>query len=429
MKQLLRLKLGVLALLLGMGTTYAEIVSIGSTIQKEGYGPYYLYPEFTYDGKTQIYMEVGNSNSSDPEKIAIYDEAFRHIKTLNVPTCPAVTAKYSYQNAVHGPVGVSIGGTFEYEMARFPSVDDVYNYIDRQWEEVKENGEIRFYYNGPSSEFENFYLCYEGYGKKYPKNYYLVKETGLDGQEKYCLMDVVVEYNSEGYGFVCYGEPEEKTETITPGYIELDIQTDYSRDLDSAPVTQTLFNSDEAYEFIVSDYSLINYNVENEDYKATGKYLAITGFKVVSENGNTVATMNFPSGMYGYGDPQLFITSAGNFLIVVLNNDSGERFVVTYKVENSGSGIRQIGSPVQCGMKVNPTAPTRGSLVNVSFAPAESGTRLNVVGTDGRCVFQCALDEGVTSSQIETGRFSSGIYVVVLEDSKGTRESCKIIIR
>lgn len=47
MKQLLRLKLGVLALFLGMGTTYAEIVSIGSTIQKEGYGPYYLYPEFT----------------------------------------------------------------------------------------------------------------------------------------------------------------------------------------------------------------------------------------------------------------------------------------------------------------------------------------------------------------------------------------------
>lgn len=210
--------------------------------------------------------------------------------------------------------------------------------------------------------------------------------------------------------------------------MELNCQNDYSRDLDDVTVTQTLFNTDDEYEFLAADYGLVNKTYETPDFRESGDRIVQTGFSVISENGSTIASVKFPSGMFGYVD-DLFVTSAGNFLVCNLENQAGEAYIVTYKVDNGGGGINLVGAPVKVGMKVTPTATTRGTSVNVSMAPAEKGTRLSVIGADGRRVFGCNLESGATSATVETGRFSSGIYVVVLEDSKGTRENCKIIIR
>lgn len=173
MKLFTKVGFGALLLLLGMGSAMAEITSTGTPIKKEGYGPYYIYPSFTYDGRTQFYVEIQGPNPAfydEYEKVGIYDAGFSHIKTLDVPTFPTLTTTYSYQPAINGPIGVVENGSFYAMPVEINDKEEAWRYLEytQDWKEVEENGETRFYFNEDSDRINDFYFYYGLFGRKYP---------------------------------------------------------------------------------------------------------------------------------------------------------------------------------------------------------------------------------------------------------------------
>ncbi len=431
MKQLIRTGLGLLTLLLGVGSSPAAIIDTGVSI-KDGngtYGPFFLYPDFTYDRQSQFYCEIGDGKGYT-EEVIIYDADFNYVKSLTAPTFPILTASYSYQPALKGPKDVTVSNVDERWMQSLTSIEEAQEYLGSDWVKVQEGDEIKFLYNGEDEwNQKNYYYAFDAYGKKYPTTYYVVRDSDPDSSWAYDLVLVDVRYTYTEYGFLGYGVAEERTDTHKSDPYSLYTQTYYSRDLSSVLVSQTLFNTDEAYEWFFKTHKIVDYSIETENYKEYGQKIVETGFKAVSENGSTIASVEYPAGMKVYNSPDLYVSTEGRFIVVGLEDETGDRYSVVYKVDNGSSSIRQVGAPVKTGMKVSPTAPARGTTVNVTLPPTERNTRLSLVGADGRRVMQRTLETGATDAQIETSGLPAGIYVVVLEDAKGPRENCKIIIR
>lgn len=190
-------------------------------------------------------------------------------------------------------------------------------------------------------------------------------------------------------------------------------------------LTQTLFNNDEAYEWIEPKLSVID--TEN------GQEAVVSGFRVLSDNGNVVIDEDFEN--YNYqSDPELYPlciipTDSGVYMLITLDyNDLNEGKTLIYKIEPESSSVKQVA--VHRNIRVNPSAPHRGTAVNVDLGePAGNNTKLSVVNMSGRTIVTQNLTQGSTEAVIDTYRFEPGVYVVVLNNGESERETTKIVVR
>jgi hypothetical protein len=189
-------------------------------------------------------------------------------------------------------------------------------------------------------------------------------------------------------------------------------------------VTQTLFNNDAKYEYLMSV-------VEKVDGYSRG-----TGFKVKSENGTTVASVKFPEGyvLYSLSDNDAYLLELDgvNYIIIKVyrpNHEEEESYYynLVYKIESSTSSVKQVGAPIK--VKVFPTIVERGEMINVALPEIGANTgAINVVSTLGAVVFNQKVEAGTSQASIDTSSLQRGLYIVTIDNGK-TRESTKIIIR
>lgn len=219
-----------------------------------------------------------------------------------------------------------------------------------------------------------------------------------------------------------------------PEYIYLVPSNCYGTE--SFQLTQTLFNNDAAFEWIVISYTTVDYfetgSYNWSDWKSEGQKIVANGFKVISQNGSTLAEITIPDSDSRYLDFDLYQTDAGTFLFVEysVKKDEGytEDYYQVYKIESETSSIEPVGAPRKVG--VSPTTPHRGTPVNVSLGePVDNGSKLTVVSVAGRTAFVQDLKPGSTEAVIDTNRLERGVYVVVVDDGKTKREATKIVVR
>ncbi len=72
-------------------------------------------------------------------------------------------------------------------------------------------------------------------------------------------------------------------------------------------ITQTIFNSDDKYEYLMPVISIVNDSFEEDrdgdgviDYRGSATTPKMTGIKVVSESGEVLQTINFPDGFTSF---------------------------------------------------------------------------------------------------------------------------------
>lgn len=226
------------------------------------------------------------------------------------------------------------------------------------------------------------------------------------------------------------GAPFEETESARPTPERMYPRSELSSDVDAIYLTQTLFNNDELYEWIIPTFESIPVSYEEEYSKIEGNRVMCTGFKVMSENGSTVASVTYPAEFISVfsPDPEIYLVGDECYLLADVGTLDGEEYYLAYAISKTTGRLEMVGEAMK--VKVSPTAPRRGTPVTVNLTGHTTGNcTVTVVSTDGRVLLSRNIEQGTTSTDINTDRFHQGMYIVNVSDGNTTHEATKIVIR
>ena len=169
--------------------------------------------------------------------------------------------------------------------------------------------------------------------------------------------------------------------------------------------TQTLFNSDNRFEYI----SRVN---DGNGY--------IVRFDIIADNGNVVNSFG------NFGERQcssanlVFIQIGGNSYLIVFLNDGNS--IEWYRIDRQTQRINRVeGLP----FNVFPSVADRDSYITVQFEDGATATELQVVDAHGRTLQRIPVAQGQQEVKVSARNLQSGINFI------GDRRhgSAKIIVR
>lgn len=197
--------------------------------------------------------------------------------------------------------------------------------------------------------------------------------------------------------------------------------------------TQTLFNTDEKYEYIrckCTTYSDRLIGEEDRDgdgiadtrsFRSGYEYV---GIEVVSEDGNVIAS--FDAGDTEGGD---LIIWGGKRYLRFYDYSGEENAYKFYEINPNGSGITRASSAAF--MHILPAMPKKNTSVTVEFGEesVKKGGQLMITDMNGRTVYRNAVAPGETSVRVPLRRMESGVYNVTLTNDGKKMETSKLIVR
>lgn len=295
--------------------------------------------------------------------------------------------------------------------------------------EKKETSEAVFFYL--SNDY--YYYRYEVYAYQYPQYYYR-----LDKSTSY-LYECNDDYREKNSYSVAWTEKrEDYTQNITPLRIDI-MQQD-----NNAHLTQTLFNTDAAYEYLLPVYSVetvaeydgaTGYDeVKGKEMvieKISGTMLRMSGVKVVDDTGATVATFTFDSNFsLSNSSPDVFDLGGKKYIAFsgYIQKSAGESVsaMVIYSIDSETSAVRQVA--METGMRVNPTIAHRSDMITVSLEGDSNKVRkVRVVNAAGKTVKVVNVPAGQRSIQLHANELSNGLNIVNVEGEAAN--TCKVIVR
>lgn len=118
-------------------------------------------------------------------------------------------------------------------------------------------------------------------------------------------------------------------------------------DFRSIYLSQTIFNNDDKYEYIMPVYKPYSMYEERDedgdgtiDTKVTSSGMNIVGFKIVSETGNVLSTVNFEEG-FGVYDLKfdLILINGKRYLGISSNSSYPKRVYYIYSIESEATSV------------------------------------------------------------------------------------------
>lgn len=209
-------------------------------------------------------------------------------------------------------------------------------------------------------------------------------------------------------------------------------------------ISQTLFNQDEDYEYLIPKYALVNSDMSSSDitadYSTTYEDIVITrstitsdksllamvGFQVVSSSGTIVKEINFDDGFYIVNTNRGFalLTIGGNRYITVSNGEE----TLFYKVDNQSTDIMKVKS-TQGSMFLETTVTGQNSTINVTLGDAnEKGSDIMVTSASGMKINSVNVPAGQTDTQMSINA-PSGMYCVSRIQNGKVKDSKKVMVK
>lgn len=375
-----------------------------------------------------IAMPYIAQQNDDETEFSFYDKNFRRTSGFSVTSVvnKSITQKREIRLAIleqrgdySRPFPGTEGMTFSLEGAKEVLLS--LGYDESTYEIRKQDGNYLFV----DATNNDFYI-YDIFGRRYPMRYACLTSEG----------ELRVTYETSYYSTgnfeterIPYGEPYGSTVRLsmldTPVYV-----TDTGSETRVA-VTTAFFNSDDAVEYIVPVYTPYTVAEENGQsdyamfYDIKDTYMP-TSLCVKSDNGTTVATINFAEYYYP-GSIRLF--ELGDIKYMSINyRESDSDMTAVYRIDKSTGSLQMACQPAK--ISVSPSVVDRSMPVTVTLGESNGKPMtLAVTGTDGVCHLRRQLAPGVSSAEIATGSLPSGMYVVTVSDGVTTTEHCKIIVR
>lgn len=344
---------------------------------------------------------------TNENEIVVLDDNFKEIKRFSFETQEVKQVRTEYRalpifatDKQEDPVA---------EGTKF-TVGTALSYIQEHF-----GGNIKVEEHGTETWFVYEYYDSWRYEENFPQYYYSLKSDGS-------FWDARIWYGEiTGYSdkWIKYHEAISEY-TSYPGNTYLNIN---GRDIEgSLTATQKLFNDDDAYEYIVPifTYKTVEY-YEGAcingmyEYKTAEVGDFVTGFKIMNDKGETLQTFNSSwHNMYAYilGE-NIYVTP-----------DNGKY----YRVNKSGSStLAEVSMP--SGVSISPRVAQNSTPVNITATESDSDRTIKVISANGSVMTTTKIPAGSTSATINTSRFRSGTYIVLVSEGDKMVENCKIIIR
>lgn len=183
-------------------------------------------------------------------------------------------------------------------------------------------------------------------------------------------------------------------------------------------VTQTLFNNDEKFEYVLP------IEIEEDDGQRT--YI---GCKIISEDGTVLQTLNIPDNIE-YPEMTIYIIGDNYYLAFdCYEGKDGNTYTDFYKISKDASDPSKVSiSTEPKRMNVSPRMVGRNEDITVA---AETEDLRDVVVTDasGRRVYSTRVSDGQRAVRINANRLSPGMNVVNVKDANGKNEDFKVIVK
>lgn len=193
-------------------------------------------------------------------------------------------------------------------------------------------------------------------------------------------------------------------------------------------LSQTLFNNDDAYEYIrpLRVFTPTSYEADRDedgeiDYIRTEYRMEVVGFEIVNENGKIIQTIKYDE--HHSDNTFSLIKVNGKYFISVgyYSSTDNSYYCAIYSFTPGTTNIRQVGQPIKTSVRQN------DELVTVEVAPSNAARQLTVTGTNGMTVCQQTIPAGQTTVQLDAARLAKGVNIVSVSGEKA--ENCKVIIR
>lgn len=415
--------------------------------------------EFAFDNTPLIFLYDNTNSSYDNTKennLLIYDENLNLKKTIHLQGDKTFDYQLTYQDQERDAYvdekrreQFREYGSYEEFIQNMktntPSFSESSLIVKEQ-----ENGDriISIDWSNSYSQYNfQFFFAYKYFGTKYPKTYFVWHKDGIVTGYNASYAVTYSEWKTVGTHVENRQEPLGRLRLCNINLNNGDGRNDYFFE-----VSQTLFNKDEKFEYIIPKYKLSSngkrptdgedvtipwdpYQDENIVTTQTvviseDKYLALTGFQVVSENGDIIKDLNFDSGFEGYiEDSYAFVITIGSNTYLAFDGSSdGNDATVFYKIDKTSTDIKQV-MKAPASMKLFPSVTDRGTPINISFGDDNpSGSEIVVVSANGTEVKKQAIPAGETSTQmlIPSG---TGIYCVSRIQNNKVTDTRKIIVK
>lgn len=477
----MKTKFTLLCLLFSVALT-AQVTNLPTVLQvnNEGGNAISVIPkQLSYDGSNRVYIRTAD------DQVAIYGNDFTPVKSI------AITPTYHKESQIEKEATVTISLVTEnviYEnlynnihlqvlyLANDPETgeaiysdevpdswtnEDMKSYLERGGDRRivsisthPEGGTWFFYdmadYQADGSDAMNYYKV-NLFGKKYPRSAYLWRDKYLYYEN--------IHYSDNSEYAKSYGEWREtgiRSEwegiiDIGIGFINYD--TDPSIEYffqigNGLCLTQTLFNSDDKYEYLQFpceqteetsyDYDgpSINGEYESNTYTTTKTFHKCSlykGFNIISEEGSILQSITFPNGfemMEWVGAEVIQISN--EFYILCQGKMNNSETLLIYKINRSsvGASVEQVCAPIKVG--AFPNLANRNQMITIQLSGDNAGnnqTNLQVVDMQGKVLNQQTIPAGQTTTTIPAHRLSNGMNLIKITQGSKTIGTEKVIIK
>lgn len=404
--------------------------------------------EFSYDGKPLITMY----DNSDEKNLLIYDENLNLVKQVDMTKSFSFDYSLTYQDEVRHVNNVkevdktqtSLNMPFEKWQSRQSMLDPSFT-PSALTIQVQENGDSVITYKSNYANYEYLYFAYNSFGVKYPKLYWLASK----GNMYECKTNYEVEY-SDWQVTNTYTQNKQKS-LDRLRLCNINLNSGDGRANYYFIASQTLFNNDEDFEYIIPKFKLsknsnvmgysseINtgYNSEAIDTIQTvctseDSNFYLIGFQIVSSEGNVIKDIDFDSGE-GVGsidlDHAYVITIGSNTYLAFDGYDSdNKQATLFYKINRTTSDIKKV-KVASNSMFVSSTAQNHNAIVNINFTDENNGgSNIVVTSANGVNVKQVAVPSNQKSVQFSfTG--NAGVYCVSRIQKGKISEVKKVMIK
>lgn len=432
------------------GAQYAQIITTGRI--ELGYpdrSAMSIPKEFSCNNVPYLTMY----DNTDNRNLLIYNDDLELVKTINIQQEHTFDYQLTYQDEEREISAVTIaeeneqeyGMSYEMWLQQQKNMDPTFT--ESELTITKEaNGDsliiVQYSENG-YYPVEQLYFNYSYFGKKYPKRYWRCK----NGQMYLCDVRYEISYTD---WHVTGTRTENLQENLRRLYLcNINLNYGVGRTNYYFEASQTLFNEDDKFEYIIpkyvlsetgssSYYDVVNpggvYGDEPVEVKRSRVIsekdkLALVGFQVVSEDGSIIKDITFDNGFQANSAPYyVFIITIGDKTYMAFEGYENEAScTLFYKIDRETSSISKVKTaPVQ--MSVSPTIAERGTPINVTFSDGNSeGSTIDIYSNNGIRIGTSSVPAGQSRTQIRVDG-AAGMYHVIRSSAKG-KDNKKIIVK
>lgn len=407
--------------------------------------------EFSYDNSPKLTMYNFNPDSKN---VLIYDENLSLIKTINLEH--KMTFDYQLSYKFEKREIRNIKEIFK-KLIEHPTINSYQDFIadgkffDSDFEKrlttvILENGDslITIDYDGylGMHTSQNFFF-YNQFGRKYPINYWIFSK----GKAYHYRANYEIEYTDWHPAGTHISNEHKEIEYIKLLNINLNNSDKHSKNY--FIVSQTLFNNDAEYEYIVPKYKLSSKGISDsydqisdddpsrqviDTIKSTlitkDSEIVLAGFKIMSVNGTVVKDLDFSKDFEGhiYTSYAYIITIGKNTYLAFNGKINGVNSTIFYKINRTTTEIKQVKMET-AAMTLSPVVAERNATIDINLKDDNNaGSEIAIISTNGTQVKRISMPANQTTSQININA-PAGLYCVSRMQKGKVVETKKIVIK